>query len=193
MKHGFLTILVAGLTAAGLGICAFPMPLRAEELTVPADGSANGEVTATFTIDDEVLAGLGYNVIASIPVTLPLSYNSAAKNFSNEGTVYCSGILPTGKKVTVTVNESGEKYGKIYDPSNAAESVAGQTGFDVTLSRTTWTKADCYTNLTKRRGGDEATETGSLSVTVPGSSFIPKATGTFKTYVPLVIRQEADE
>ena len=160
---------------------------RAEDVTVPSTGSESKNVTATFTIDDDTLASLGYSAVASIPVSMTLSYNSSSKLFSNSGTVYCSGILNDGKKISVMVNESGEKYGKVYDPSETATSIAGKTGYSVSLTKTAWSKSECQENLTKINNSEEATKTGTLTISVPGKGFIPSGTGTFKTYAPLVI------
>ncbi|MBR1627857.1 MAG: hypothetical protein IJ679_01150 [Lachnospiraceae bacterium] len=160
---------------------------RAEDVTVPSTGSEGKNVTATFTIDDDTLASLGYSAVASIPVSMTLSYNSSSKLFTNSGTVYCSGVLDSGKKVSVTVNESGEKYGKVYDSTEAATSVVGKTGFSVSLSKTAWSKSECQENLTKINNSEEATKTGTLTISVPGKGFIPSGTGTFKTYAPLAI------
>ena len=160
---------------------------RAEDVTVPSTGSENKNVTATFTIDDETLASLGYSAVASIPVSMTLSYNSSSKLFTNSGTVYCSGILNDGKKISVTVNESGEKYGKVFDSTDAATSVAGKAGYSVSLSKTAWSKSECQENLSKINNSEAATKTGTLTISVPGKGFIPSGTGTFKTYAPLVI------
>lgn len=161
--------------------------VHAEDVTVPSTGSENKNVTATFTIDDDTLASLGYSAVASIPVSMTLSYNASNKLFSNSGKVYCSGILNDGKKISVTVNESGEKYGKVYDSSDVATSIAGKAGYSVSLSKTSWSKSECAENLTKINNSEEATKTGTLTISVPGKGFIPSGTGTFKTYAPLVI------
>ena len=185
--------MAAGMLALALTLTALlPSPdVLADDVTVPADGSTDEQVTATFTIDEETLASLGYGVVASIPVSMSLSYNASAKNFSNSAEVYCSGVLADGKQVSVSVNESGDRYGKVYDSSDRASSVKGKTGFAVSMSKTTWTKAECMENLTKLSSSEDATQTGKLSVAVPGKGFIPSGTGTFKTYVPLVIRLES--
>ncbi len=164
---------------------------RASEVEVPADGSAAGEVSATFTIDDELLAELGYNVVASVPLSLPLNYNASSKKFANSGKIFCRGIVPSGKKITINVNEAGLKYGKLYDPDGTSTDLSGAEGFNISLSRNEWSKAECYTNLSKIRAGDDASVTSSLSVTVPADGFIPTSGGTYTTYVPLTIRQES--
>ena len=168
---------------------ANPVTVRADNVSVPSSGSASQEVTATFSIDDDTLSNLGYGVIASIPISIPLAFNSTTKIFSNSAAVYCSGVLPAGKKVSVTVNESAEKYGKVYDSDNEATSVKTKSGFDISLSKTSWSKSECYENLTKINASQDATQTGDLTVAIPGKGFIPKGAGTFNTYVPLVISQ----
>lgn len=181
---------MSGVTMAAVMVCGTlsgAMTAYADDVTVPSSGNASRDVTATFSIDDDTLASLGYSAVASIPVSMTLSYNSSDKVFRNSGTVYCSGLLDNGKKISVTVNESGEKYGKVYDPSDAATSVAGKSGFSVSLSKTAWSKAECRENLEKLNNSEAASKTGTLTISVPGRGFIPSGTGTFKTYAPLVI------
>lgn len=179
----------AALAAASLCV---PSAARADEVAVPSTGSAGRDVTATFTVDEATLADLGYGAVASIPVSMTLSYDSAAKTFSDSGTVYCSGVLGDGKKATVTVDTGADKYGTVHGPGTETASVKGKTGFAVSLSKTEWTKDECRENLTKLSGNNDATKTGTLSVAVPGKGFIPSGAGTFRTYVPLVIGQEDD-
>lgn len=171
-------------------LLASPITSLADSVDVPSSGSTNEEVTATFTIDEDILSSLGYGVIASIPVSMPLAYDSTSKNFSKSADVYCSGVLAGGKQISVSVNESGEKFGKIYHSNEVPVSVKGKSGFDISLSKTKWSKAECYTNLSKVNNSEDATETGTLSVTIPGNGFIPSGAGTFNTYVPIIIKQE---
>ena len=172
------------------GIMAAPYNVRADSVDVPSSGTTSEEVTATFTIDEDTLASLGYGVIASIPVSMPLSYDTGTKVFSNSAGVYCSGVLDSGKRVSVTVDTTGEKYGKVYHANEDPVSVSGKSGFDISLSKTKWSKAECYTNLSKVNNSEDATETGILSVKIPGTGFIPSGAGTFNTYVPIIIKQE---
>ena len=174
-------------------ILANPATVMADNVSVPSSGSASQEVTATFSIDDDTLSNLGYGVIASIPISMPLSFNSSTKVFSNSAAVYCSGVLPSGKKVSVTVNESAEKYGKVFDSENESTSVKSKTGFDISLSKTDWSKSECYENLSKINASQDATQTGNLTVAIPGNGFIPKGAGTFSTYVPLIISQSDED
>lgn len=181
--------LISGLALAMIFLTQIAT-VRADELNVPADGSASGEVSATFSVDDEILSQLGYNAVASVPLSLPLSYNPDTKKFANSGIIYCRGIVPEGKKITICVNETGLKYGKLYDPDGETTDMSDVTGFDISLTKNSWSRTDCYTNLKRINAGSDASVTGSISVTVPGRGFVPSSNGTYTTYVPLTIRQE---
>ena len=170
-------------------LLADPVSVRADDVSIPSSGSESREVTASFSIDDDTLSNLGYGVIASIPVSMPLSFNSSTKVFSNSAAVYCSGVLASGKKVSVTVNETAEKYGKVFDSDSESTSVKSKSGFDISLSKTDWSKSECYENLSRINASEDVTQTGSLTVAIPGKGFIPKGAGTFSTYVPLIISQ----
>ncbi|MBR1634335.1 MAG: hypothetical protein IJ682_04635 [Lachnospiraceae bacterium] len=188
-KERIMACFAAVLAAAPL---CMPSAARADDVEVPPAGDTSRDVTAAFTVDEATLADLGYGAVASIPVSMTLPYDSTAKAFSDSVTVYCSGVLGDGKKASVTVNADADKYGVIRGPGAETASVKGKTGFSVSLSKTEWTKDECRENLTKLSGNNEATKTGTLSVTVPGKGFIPSGTGAFRTYVPLVIGQEDD-
>ena len=181
----------AAVLALAIALTASPAAAKADSVAVPGEGSTDGEVTATFSITEDMLPGLGYGVVASIPVSMALAYDTQDKTFSNSAAVYCSGVLADGRKVSVTVDGSSDKYGKVYDEADRASSVKVKTGFSVSMSKTSWSKAECMENLEGLDSGGEAAKTGELSVSVPGKGFIPSGTGTFRTYVPLVIRQEA--
>ncbi len=181
------------IMAAMTGVLVLPAEALADEVTVPADGSASSEVEARFTIDEDVLNSLGYNCIASIPINLPLVYNDTTGKFSNTASIYCSGILPAGKQAQITINQDSSRFGNVYDPDENAASVKGKTGFSVNLSKSVWTKQDCLTNLSDINESNSPRETGTLSVSVPGKGFIPSSTGTYTTYIPLIISEESSD
>ena len=105
---------------AALLLSITPLTAHAEntDVTVPTFGSSSQDVTATFTIDNDILIDLGYGAIVSVPVTVPLDYKSNTKTFEGSRTVYCSGVIDDDKKVTVSVDTISTEYGKIVDSSS---------------------------------------------------------------------------
>ena len=162
------------------------------DVTVPTSGESSQDVTATFTIDNDILIDLGYGAIASVPVTVPLSYNSSDKTFEGERTVYCSGVINDGKKVTVNVDTVSTDLGKIVDSSDNEYNVDEDDGFAVNLSRTEWSQSEMASNLAKKNAGNaDNLITSTLSVVIPGLGFVPKVTGSFESTIPLLIKQES--
>ena len=191
IRKSLMAVALVGAIACGtMSNPGMALAWDREEVDVPSSGNIRRDVSATFTISDGILGDLGYSAVASIPVSMSLDYDWTTRLFTQAAVVYCSGVLDSGKKISITVNESGEKYGKVYDPSDEASSVAGKTGYSVSLSKTSWSKAECRENLEKISDGLEATKDGELSISVPGRGFIPSGMGTFKTYAPLVISME---
>ncbi len=177
-----------------LMLCASPLTAHASSLTdvtVPSSGSTDQNVTANFTISNDTLIDLGYGAVASIPLSIQLTYDSANKNFIGGKTVYCSGIVAEGKKVTVNVDTANTAYGKITDPSANEYNVSGASGFSVTVSKTDWSAAEMASNYATSHGGNASDMiTGYLTVKIPGRGFVPKVTGSFQSIIPLVIKQE---
>ncbi len=160
------------------------------DVTIRPAGESSQNVTATFTIDNDTLVDLGYGAIASIPITVPLSYNSSDKAFEGERQVYCAGVIGDGKKVTVNVDTISTDLGKIVDDQNNEYNVSTAEGFAVNLSRTEWSQSEMASNLAKKNAGNfDNMIASTLSVTIPGRGFVPKVTGSFESKIPLLIRQ----
>ena len=161
------------------------------DITIRPSGVSSQDVTATFTVDNDTLIDLGYGAIASIPITVPLTYNSSTKSFEGERQVYCAGVIGDGKKVTVNVDTISTDLGKIVDDQNNEYNVSTAEGFAVNLSRTEWGQSEMETNLARKNAGHmDNIIASTLSVTIPGRGFVPKVTGSFESTIPLLIRQE---
>lgn len=170
-----------------------PISVHAEnvDVNVPSFGSSSQDVTATFSIDSDILNDLGYGAIVSVPITVPLTYKSLDKVFEGEGKVYCCGVINDGKKVTVNVDTISTELGKIVDDSSNEYNVSGKEGFAVNMSRTEWSQSEMASNLTRLTNGNiDNLLASTLSVTIPGRGFVPKVTGSFESTIPLLIRQE---
>ncbi len=178
---------------AALLLSASPITAFAEntDVNVPSLGTRSQDVTATFTIDDDILIDLGYGAIATIPINVPLSYNSSNKTFEGGRTVYCSGVIPENKKVTVNIDTISTDLGKIVDNHDNEYNVSSADGFAVNLSRTDWNQSEMALNLSRVEAGNlENLITSNLSVTIPGRGFVPRVTGSFESTIPLIIKQE---
>lgn len=159
----------------------------ASEVCVPTDGSSATElVNCSFTVTEDDLNAMGYGPKVSIPVSVSLSFNSASKTYSGTGEVYAYGVIDSGKKVSVTVDETHEKYGKVFHASGQDCTQTDSDGFSGALSKTSWNQSECYANM-EADSSEFMTNTGELSVTVSKDTFLPRGTGAYKTYIPLVI------
>ena len=173
-------------------LCGSPLTAYASntDVTVPSSGTADQNVTATFTIDNDTLIDLGYGAVVSVPLTIPLSYKSTTKTFEGEGEIYCSGLLAEGKVVEVTIDPTDEKYGFVSDSEGTSYNVRSSLDFGVSLDKFRWTPAEMQENLTNIQAGNYSDIIGGeLFVAIPGLGFVPKVTGNFESIVPLVIQQ----
>jgi hypothetical protein len=183
------------LLALALAMVLFAVPKTAyassSTSTVPSTGTTSKNVTATFTIDDEIMQQLGYGAVISVPVNIPLSYSEFFKKFVGSAEIVCSGVIDEGKSVVVSIDTSSASYGRISDSGSNTYSVKGKDGFAINLTKDSWTSAEMLTNyniLNNEDTTDDGTTLSSLlSVNIPGNGFIPKVTGDFTTTVPLVI------
>ena len=186
-----LTKKVAMMAAAGALVVSAASQsgsVFAAEVDVPTDGSSTTRlVNGNFTVTKDDLNAMGYGPKVSVPLSVSLTFDSSAKSYSGTGEVYAYGVVDSGKKVSVAVDDTHEKYGRAY---NASEQDCTQTdpqGFSCTLSKTAWNQSECYANMAAKNDSGLVTNTGDLSVTVSKNTFLPRGTGAHKTYIPLVI------
>ena len=185
--------IVAILLAIAMVILAMPVSANAAMSDYTLDDtttSTNGTVSATFTVGDTELNALGYSTTVSIPTEIALTLSGG--KFTGTDYVGVSGILSSGKKITVTVDKTNSAYGQISGPSSFTKDISALSSdkLSETLSPTSWTATDCYNNLADKTDGKTIanwTTPGTLSVSISGTSFIPRYKGGYTTVVPLVI------
>lgn len=174
-------------------LCGSPITANASNtsIDISPDETKGYDIKARFTIDDSTLAQLGYNAYVAVPIVISLTYKSTSNSFTGNAGYFASGIIPDGKKVTVTVNSASSDYGVITDEDENEYTVKGKTGFSIDQSKTSFTKAEMQNNMEASNAGRAMDMiTGSFSVAIPGDGFVPKMKGQFQTIVPIRIVME---
>ncbi len=153
--------------------------------------TSDGNVTATFTVGDEELNALGYTATVSVPTEVALTLSTG--KFTGTDYVGVSGIIGASQTISVTVDTSATGYRVIYGPNSFSKDLNSLTGeqFSESLSVTSWDADACYQNLQDKQDGKAFsawTSPGVLSVSITGSTFIPRYKGGYSTVVPLKIK-----
>lgn len=99
---------IFAIAAIAMSIITATTPAYAETITInEGDTTKSATTTAGLTIDNTVIEDMGYGLIASVPVTMDLAYDSNTKSFKGASDVYASGIVDAGKSVNIkTTQES---------------------------------------------------------------------------------------
>lgn len=194
MKKGKIRTALSLATAIAMLAISMAFPSYATTTAHTLDdghSTSDGNVTATFTIGDEELNALGYTATVSVPTEVALTLS--AGKFTGTDYVGVSGIIGTGQTISVTIDSSAAGYRVIYGPSSFSKNLNGLTSeqFSETLSVTSWDADACYQNLQDKADGKAYsawTTPGALSVSITGSTFIPRYKGGYSTVVPLKIK-----
>ena len=180
--------------AMAVGVLAFSISGKAYATTHTLNDTTtetNGNVTANFSIGNEELDALGYTATVSVPTEVALTLSSG--KFTGTDYVGVSGVIGASQTISVNINTAADGYRVVYGPSSFSKnlnSVAAEH-FSETLSVTSWTADACYQNLQDKTDGKAFsawTTPGVLSVSLSGSTFIPRYKGGYSTVVPLVIK-----
>lgn len=182
------------MVAATVGVMSGVLPgvpamaAPAKDVKVPSSGETTQEVETYFNVTEEDLNELGYDLVVTVPVSFELGFDSASRSYTGSGKVSASGVVDSGKAVHVKIDQSHEKYGKIFDSESTADVTAvDTTGFEASMTQEKWTKEMCYRNLQDKISSSDLSWKSDLSVTVPFSAFTLKNLGKYTTTVPLVI------
>lgn len=187
LKRMAATALTVGIAVGTLpGITAFADTTK--DVAVPSTGQTTQDVKAYFNVTQEDLNALGYDLIVTVPLSFQLGFDKLNKAYKGSGKVSASGVLDSGKVVSVKIDTAHEKYGKIFVGDSTSDVTARESsGFKSGMTKEQWTSLMCYENLKNRMTSSAMKWTSDLSVTVPFSAFTLKDLGEYFTTVPLVI------
>lgn len=189
MKRIAATFMATGIAVGG------PSGLNAladttTDVKVPETGQLEQQVEAYFNVTRDDLVAMGYDLIVTVPVSFQLNFDRDSRTYSGSAEVSASGVLDSGKAVSVTIDKAHEKYGRIYTGSGdgAKDVTKDVAGFAAAMSQEKWTSEMCFANMKDRMESSDVTRTGSLSAEVPFSIFTLESLGKYYTTVPLVIK-----
>lgn len=187
LKKMAVTAMTTGIVLGSMpGVSAFAETTK--DVAVPSTGQTTQEVEAYFNVTQEDLNALGYDLIVTVPISFQLGFDKVNKAYKGSGNVSASGMLASGKAVSVKIDTDHEKYGKIFVGDSTIDVTANDSsGFRSDMSQEKWTSSMCYSNLKDKMNSAALSWTSDLSVTVPFSAFTLKDLGKYFTTVPLVI------
>ena len=149
-----------------------------------AEASDPGDdISDLFSLTEDELDDLGYQTILTLPVAVPLSYDSENNRYQGtDNGIYVTGIVPNGKKVTCGIAEQSTTLtGPLSDTYTIPY---GTKGYRASLSKSEWTQAEANNNLKAVEGTEGKTEEdlikSTLSVAIDAHSFIPRNTGEYQ-------------
>lgn len=187
LKRMAATALTVGIAVGSMpGITAFADTTK--DVAVPSTGQTTQEVEAYFNVTQEDLNALGYDLIVTVPLSFQLGFDKVNRSYKGSGEVSASGVLESGKAVSVKIDQAHEKYGKIFVGDSTIDVTASNaSGFKSDMTQEKWTSSMCYSNLKDKMNSSAPSWKSDLSVTVPFSAFTLKELGKYFTTVPLVI------
>lgn len=187
LKRMTAAVLTVGVALGALpGVTAFADTTK--DVAVPSTGQTTQDVKAYFNVTQEDLNALGYDLIVTVPLSFQLGFDKLNKAYKGSGKVSASGVLDSGKAVSVKIDTSHEKYGKIFVGDSITDVTSGgSSGFKSSLTTERWSQLMCYENLKNRMNSSAPKWSSDLYVTVPFSAFTLKDLGEYYTTVPLVI------